>query len=1093
MEERGQTDNMNAQLEALTFDAITVATTHTINTTRDEAFANIKVRLDNRPGTHNFNIKVDTGAGANTLPFRTFKQMFPKHLDDDGNPCKDYLQPTKQVLFAYNNTPIECRGTTNIKCCYKDSIWISAPFYVVDVPGPAILGLPSCEQLNVVTLHCAVTSTKAETINSVNDLVQKYPNQFDSIGEFPTTHKLIVDPNIPCHIDPPRRVPIALKDTIKLELDKMVDQKVIRPITEPTEWVSSLTYVTKQDGSLRVCLDPRRLNQALLRPYHQIPTVEDLNHRFTGMKVFSKLDAKAGYWSAKLDPESKKLTTFQTPFGRYCFQRLPFGLSVSQDIFQLEIDRILEKCKGACGIADDIVICGADEEEHDRNLVQFMEVISKHGLTLNSKKCHIKCSEISFFGNVYTNEGMKPDPKKVDDLKQMQEPSNKSELQQFLGCMTYLSRFIPNFSDKTTVLRELLKKESDFIWEAHHQRTFESLKNEISKTSLLVYYDPHKPVHLHCDASLKGIGAALLQPATDNTLQPVAFASKSLTPTEQRYACIERELLAIVFGAQRFHTYLYGRSFVVHTDHRPLVMITSKPITAAPPRLQRMLIALSGYNMSVIYQPGVNNQLADGLSRFPNPQNTSKLELDMRVDFIRFSPNKIDQLRTDTMSDPALQHLQEIIITGWPERMNELPTDLRSYWSVRDELSIENGLILKGQQIVIPRTQQQDLLKQLHTAHLGKEKTQLLAKETVYWCHMNKDIERTVESCTVCLEHQRSQQPEPLMQHEIPQRPWSVVGTDLFEHNGKPFLLIADYYSKYPVVKPLPNPAPSSQIVSIMKDVFAEFGIPDKVMSDNGPHYSSQAFRTFAQSWGFVHTTSSPRRPQGNGFIERQVQTIKQLLKKSIRSGSDFELALLHWRATPINSKIPSPAQLLLGRRVKSTIISKVENSLSDKEEIRNQLIQRQQAQKMYFDRHALKQDLPPLYRGQHVRLQHPTSGSWEPATIQSTTDDPRSYIVHQANGQVVRRNRQHIRETPIATPTVMPAVTPVLTPDTASAVTSTALQNPVSNSGATLIPEAERENIPKPATPIRGPENATRHSTRSGRISKPPQRFADL
>ena len=166
---------------------------------------------------------------------------------------------------------------------------------------------------------------------------------------------------------------------------------------------------------------------------------------------------------------------------------MPFGLSASQGIFQLEINQILEKCKGACVIADDFVSSGANKEEHDRNLAQFMEVISEHGLNLNSKKCHIKCSQVSFFCSVYTNEGMKLDARKVDDLKQMQEPRSKTELQQFLGCMTYLSRFIPNFSDKTTLLRELLQKDSEFISEVHHQQTFESLKNEISNASLLHY------------------------------------------------------------------------------------------------------------------------------------------------------------------------------------------------------------------------------------------------------------------------------------------------------------------------------------------------------------------------------------------------------------------------------------------------------------------------------------------------------------------------------------------------------------------------------------------------------------------------------
>ena len=263
-----------------------------------------------------------------------------------------------------------------------------------------------------------------------------------------------------------------------------------------------------------------------------------------------------------------------------------------------------------------------------------------------------------------------------------------------------------------------------------------------------------------------------------------------------------------------------------------------------------------------------------------------------------------------------------------------------------------------------------------------------------------------------------------------------------------------------------------------MKDIFAEFGIPDKVISDNGPHYSSHMFRTFAKDWGFIHTTSSPHRPQGNGFIERQVQTIKQLQKKSSSSDTDFQLALLHWRATPVSAKIPSPAQMLMGRRIKSTIISKVENSLPEKEEIRNQLIQRQQAQKMHFDRHALKHDLPPLYSGQQVRVQHPTSGCWEPAVIKCTTDDPRSYIVQQANGQVIRRNRQHIRETPIAMPDARStAILP--------SVPATDAEPP--------RPETDQTEVRPPTTPSGEAGNTEGIRTRSGRTVRPPQRFANL
>ena len=409
----------------------------------------------------------------------------------------------------------------------------------------------------------------------------------------------------------------------------------------------------------------------------------------------------------------------------------------------------------------------------------------------------------------------------------MQEPQNKSELQQFLGCITYLSRFIPNFSDKTAVLRDLLKKDSEYIWEPHHQKVFDDLKQEVSTSSLLYYYDPNKPVYLYCDASGMGIGAALLQPAIDDSLHPVAFASKSLTTTEQRYACIERELLAIVFGTNRFHTYLNGRSFHVYTDHNPLVMILNKPITCAPPRLQRMLITLSDYNMTISYHPGTKNKLADGLSRFPNPNNNSSIELDLRVDFVQFSSSKIEQLQHDTMCEPMLQILKDIIIAGWPETINDLPTDVRPFWSIQDQLSIHNGIIMKGQQLVIPNTMHQYNLKTLHTAHMRKEKTQLLAKNTVYWPTINADISR---QCKVCLEHQRTQHAEPLQPHDVPSTPWTVLGADLFELHGTQYLIVADYYSKFPVIKKLKPPAPSALITNTMKDIFELLGVPEKIV-----------------------------------------------------------------------------------------------------------------------------------------------------------------------------------------------------------------------------------------------------------------------
>ncbi|PIK52013.1 hypothetical protein BSL78_11086 [Apostichopus japonicus] len=499
------------------------------------------------------------------------------------------------------------------------------------------------------------------------------------------------------------------------------------------------------------------------------------------MKFFSKLDAKCGYWSVKLDEESQKLTTFQTPFGRYTFCRLPFGLIVSQDIFQLEMDRILEGCEGAVCIADDIVIFGRTSEEHDQNLMNLMNTAAQQGLTLNSSKCAIKQTSVDFFGNRYSREGMKPDPKKVADLRTMQTPRNKLELQHFLGLMTYLSHFIHDFSSKAAVLRDLLRKDAEFIWEPHHQVALEKLKQEISESSLLQYFDTSSPVYVQCDASLQGLGAALLQHDQEEKLQPIAFASKALSSTEQRYSCIERELLAIVFGVERFHTYLYGRSFTVITDHKPLLMIMDKPLTAAPPRLQRMLIRLQGYNFSIKHRPGQDNLLADSLSRLPSICNKQAIDLDLRVDFIQFSSKKQDELKQQTKQDTMLSALVEVIITGWPDSIKEVQPDLRQFWSYRDELTVCDGVILKGFQVVIPKQMQAGILQKLHTSHLGQQKTKLLARECVYWNNINKDIERMVQSCPACQQQQPAQPAEPLLPHEIPTKPWSTVATDLFE------------------------------------------------------------------------------------------------------------------------------------------------------------------------------------------------------------------------------------------------------------------------------------------------------------------------
>ena len=318
---------------------------------------------------------------------------------------------------------------------------------------------------------------------------------------------------------------------------------------------------------------------------------------------------------------------------------------------------------------------------------------------------------------------------------------------------------------------------------------------------------------------------------------------------------------------------------------------------------------------------------------------------------------------------------------------------------------------MKGDRLVIPLSLQAEVLSKLHETHQGIEKTQLRARSCVYWKSINKDIDDIVRKCDACQRLQKRQAHEPLMQHELPTRPWQIVGTDLFAIREDTYLLICDYYSKFPFVYRIEGKVTSDRIISKMSEVFAENGSPSKVVSDNGGHYSSQAFRNFAAEWCFDHVTSRPHFPQSNGINERQVQTVKYTLKKAAMSRSNPHKALLALRSTPIDSHLPSPAEMLNARKYKSNLSVIIRNEHWSKDEIRRRLAERQEIQRLNHDKRAM-QPLAPLIPGQDVRVRDTQTDTWQPAKVISTDVQPRSYNVLTPTGNVLRRNRRQLRET---------------------------------------------------------------------------------
>ena len=541
--------------------------------------------------------------------------------------------------------------------------------------------------------------------------------------------------------------------------------------------------------------------------------------------VSTKADALKAFLQVHLTEASSKLLMINTHKGRYRFKRMPFGAKISQDVFQMKMDFIMEKCPSVISIHDNIVIYGVSDEDRDCNLINLMNVAKEECLVLNSKKLELKRERVSFFGAEYSKNGMHPCPKKVQGIAEMTLPTDKQQLASFIGMVTYMGNFIPHLSHHTEPLRQMLKQDALFHWDEMANAAFQKIKQLIAKTEEqpLRYYDRMKPVTVQVDASQRGLAACLVQ---DNRL--IAFASKSLTDTEQRYANIERELLAIVFACQHLNTYVLGRPFMVESDYKLLEMIHHKSLASVPPCLQKILLQLQWYDLTIKYRLGKEMLLADALSRCPS-RSSPEIKLDIRVDYIAFSKAWIEKLKEATSEDPITSTVYQLTMQGWPHKRRHVPRIARRYWDFRDELTTDEGLLLKGPCIVIPSSLWKEYLEWLHQGHLSASKVQENARQHMYWPGIDVDIIDYIRRCQECI---RRSQPtkEPLKPHDVPRQPWECIAIDHFNLESKQSLLICDYFSKFSFVFQTKTMA-FGFLRDCLKELFSMEGSPDEIMT----------------------------------------------------------------------------------------------------------------------------------------------------------------------------------------------------------------------------------------------------------------------
>ncbi len=1035
-------------------------------------------------------LKLDTGANINIMTVSQWKSL--------RDPVQ--LQPTNVKLTAYGGGKVVVHGQIDVTVKLRGEVY-KTTFVVTPEKVEGILGIQDCERFNLVHKVYEMTADINQVPKAQNndpDIMTAYEDVFNGLGCLPGTHTIKINPKATPVIEGCRKVPFALHDQLKKELDRMKSLDVITEVTEPTEWVNSMVIVHKKQGTLRICLDPRNLNLAVRREHFKLPTREEVMAQFAGATVFSKLDASSGFWQLKLDHASSLLTTFNTPFGRFRYLRLPFGISSAPEVYHRTIHQLFEDIKGVDTSMDDVIIWGENNEQHDQRLRLVLDKCREVGLKLNRAKCELKVPELTFLGDRVTKEGLKPDPLKVKAIIDLEKPTEKKELQRFMGMVNYLGRYIPDLSTISAPLRQLLEKNVHWTWSHEHDRAWKDLKTLISQQPVLQYYDQKKPIKLSSDASQKGLGAVLLQLHGD-TWRPVAYASRALTQAETRYAQIEKEALGICFGTERFHQYLYGRTFEAETDHKPLVPILKKALNDCPPRIQRFRLRLQKYDITLSYTPGKEMYTADALSRnFPRqdePVSTTEADVQVCVDgvlsTIQVSSDRLEQIKVETNSDPEMKQLVATILSGWPNERTQCPSQLVDYWNYRDELSVINGIVFKCSRVVVPRKLRNDMLHKIHVGHLGQEKCKHRAREVIFWPRMNQDIDILVSGCESCTTYRNRQRTEPLLPHPTASRPWQKVSTDLFEFDKKDYIVVVDCYSSYPEVIALPNQT-SQAVIRALKSTFSRHGIPAEVFSDNGPCYSCSEFDQFSKDWQFTHSTSSPRFPQSNGLAERTVQTVKNIMKKCKESGDDPHLGLLAYRSTPLDNGL-SPSQMLMGRRLQSNL--PVKETLLQSESTPTNVSYRmlsKETQKKYFDDRTQRKTLPLLEPGNVVRVHRDNPSDWRIKGEVIEKVAPRSYLVKTDAGGLLRRNRRDLLLTKKTDKTV--SVTPdIITEVSSPPVPSTAasgVDNNVNNSSSTSSGSSNKSS--GSSSTSSGSRAAVPLATRSGREVRRPNRLIE-
>ncbi|XP_015262798.1 PREDICTED: uncharacterized protein K02A2.6-like, partial [Gekko japonicus] len=509
-----------------------------------------------------------------------------------------------------------------------------------------------------------------------------------------------------------RKVPVSLKHKVEKEIDKLVEQGVLEPVPY-SKWETPIVTPVKSDGSIRLCADYKcTINKALQQHSYPVPVISHILASLGGGKIFAKFDLAQAYQQLPVTPEAAEAQTIVTHQGAFKVNRLQFGVNVAPGIFQGLMERLLRGVPGTVPYFDDVLIAGGSEQELLDRVKEVLRRFQNAGLRVKRSKCTLGVESVDFLGFRIDAEGVHPTDEKVSAIQNAPRP------------------------------------EAKWKWGQAEEKAFVGVKELLTSNAVLTHYDEHKLLVLAADASPFGVGAVLSHLMPDGSEAPIAFYSRSLSAAERNYAQIDKEGLALVAAVKKFHDFIFGRRFLLVTDHKPLLGIFA-PDKQLPnimsPRMLRWAIFLQAYDFDLEHRPGKAIGHADALSRCPVPDigadPAPACEV-LAIEELPRPPVSSRDIAAHTAKDSVLSRVLNWVWRGWP--VGSVEPEFGPYKSRQNELSISKGCVLWGNRVVVPDKLRTRVLESLHEGHPGMVHTKALARGYVWWPGLDKEIEEWV-------------------------------------------------------------------------------------------------------------------------------------------------------------------------------------------------------------------------------------------------------------------------------------------------------------------------------------------------------------